>query len=143
MLTHENLVEFLKSARFIVSDEVALIGKDLYPEWKAGIEITQEMINNHQNRYRYNNVLYYTNTPHVTQENWALGIAKTSIWTSIDVEHEGTLEDPIPYDTNMVIYEGKYYIYDGIIYKCIKDSGIPLYNIPENAIGTFFEKVTQ
>ena len=143
MLTHENLVEFLKAARFTVSDSVALIGKDLYPEWKVGIEITQEMINNHQNRYRYNNVLYYTNTPHVTQENWAPGIATASIWTSIDVEHEGTLEDPIPYDTNMVIYEGKYYIYDGIIYKCIKDSGIPLYNVPENAKGTFFEKVTQ
>lgn len=143
MLTHENLVEFLKAARFTVSDSVALIGKDLYPEWKAGIEITQEMIDNHQNRYRYNNVLYYTNTPHVTQENWKPGIARASIWTAINEGHAGTIEDPIPYDTNMVIYEGKYYIYEGIIYKCIKDSGIPLYNVPESSIGIFFEKVTQ
>lgn len=143
MLTHENLVEFLKAARFTVSDSVALIGKDLYPEWKAGIEITQEMIDNHQNRYRYNNVLYYTNTPHVTQENWKPGIARASIWTAINEGHAGTIEDPIPYDTNMVIYEGKYYIYEGIIYKCIKDSGIPLYNVPESSIGIFFERVTQ
>lgn len=143
MLTHENLVKFLKAARFTVSDSVALIGKDLYPEWKAGIEITQEMIDNHQNRYRYNNVLYYTNTPHVTQENWKPGIARASIWTAINEGHAGTIEDPIPYDTNMVIYEGKYYIYEGIIYKCIKDSGIPLYNVPESSIGIFFERVTQ
>lgn len=149
MLTHENLVKFLKAARFTVSDSVALIGKDLYPEWKAGIEITQEMIDNHQNRYRYNNVLYYTNTPHVTQENWKPGIARASIWTAINEGHAGTIEDPIPVPDQLVSFEyewGKYYSESGTLYICDRQGGksgdkYTLAYKPSALIGHYFSVV--
>jgi hypothetical protein len=54
-------------------------------------------------------------------------------------DHVGTKEDPIPYpeDGNMVIYNGKYYIENEIIYLCIRDSGIPLYSKLKDVIDNY------
>lgn len=54
-------------------------------------------------------------------------INTASLWEVINVENAGTLDDPIPYDQTMTVYNGKYYLEEGIIYKCIRDSGQPLY----------------
>ena len=45
----------------------------------------------------------------------------------IDEEHEGTLDDPIPYVQQMSIEKGKYYIQYDIIYLAIQDmpTGMP------------------
>lgn len=76
---------------------------------------------------------------HTSQENWKPSIATASLWEVIDVEHAGTLEDPIPYDQTMTVYNGKYYLEDGIIYKCIRDSGQPLYATCASLVGNYFE----
>lgn len=78
---------------------------------------------------------------HTSQENWKPSIATASLWEVIDVEHAGTLEDPIPYDQTMTVYNGKYYQEDGIIYKCIRDSGQPLYATCASLVGNYFEVV--
>lgn len=78
---------------------------------------------------------------HTSQENWKPSIDTASIWEVIDVEHEGTLEDPIPYDQTMTVYQGKYYIEEDIIYKCIRSSGQPLYASCASLVGNYFEKV--
>lgn len=41
-------------------------------------------------------------------------------------EHEGTIEDPIPYNPPMEIFEGKYYTQYNVLYKCTRDSGTAL-----------------
>lgn len=76
---------------------------------------------------------------HTSQENWKPSIETASLWEVIDVEHAGTLEDPIPYDQTMTVYNGKYYEEDGIIYKCISDSGQPLYATCASLVGNYFE----
>lgn len=76
---------------------------------------------------------------HTSQENWKPSIDTASIWEVIDVEHEGTLEDPIPYDQTMTVYNGKYYLEDGITYKCVRDSGQPLYATCASLVGNYFE----
>ena len=57
----------------------------------------------------------------------------------IDEEHAGTLEDPIPYDQTMAVYEGKYYLHNNVIYLCIRDSENPLYADPEALIDNYFQ----
>lgn len=76
---------------------------------------------------------------HTSQENRKPSIETASLWEVIDVEHAGTLEDPIPYDQTMTVYNGKYYLEDGIIYKCIRDSGQPLYATCASLVGNYFE----
>lgn len=76
---------------------------------------------------------------HTSQENWKPSIETASLWEVINVEHAGTLEDPIPYDQTMTVYNGKYYEEDGIIYKCVRDSGQPLYATCASLVGNYFE----
>lgn len=76
---------------------------------------------------------------HTSQENWKPSIETASLWEVIDVEHAGTLEDPIPYDQTMTVYNGKYYLEDGITYKCVRDSGQPLYASCASLVGNYFE----
>lgn len=78
---------------------------------------------------------------HKSQENWKPSIDTASLWEVIDVQHDGTEEDPIPYDITMTVYKDKYYIENGIIYKCIRDSGQPLYASCSSLVGNYFEVV--
>lgn len=76
---------------------------------------------------------------HTSQENWKPSINTASLWEVINVENAGTLDDPIPYDQNMTVYNGKYYLEEGIIYKCVRDSGQPLYASCASLVGNYFE----
>lgn len=76
---------------------------------------------------------------HTSQENWRPSIKTASLWEVINVENTGTLDDPIPYDQTMTVYNGKYYLEEGIIYKCIRDSGQPLYATCASLVGNYFE----
>ena len=76
---------------------------------------------------------------HTSQENWKPSINTASLWEVINVENAGTLEDPIPYDQTMTVFNGKYYLEEGIIYKCIRDSGQPLYATCASLVGNYFE----
>lgn len=48
-------------------------------------------------------------------------------FVAVYVEAEGTLEDPIPWYTGQILYKGKYYTENGIIYICNRDSEIPVH----------------
>lgn len=76
---------------------------------------------------------------HTSQENWKPSMKTASLWEVINVENAGTLDDPIPYDQTMTVYNGKYYLEEGIIYKCIRDSGQPLYATCASLVGNYFE----
>lgn len=76
---------------------------------------------------------------HTSQENWKPSIETASLWEVINVENAGTLDDPIPYDQTMTVYNGKYYLEEGIIYKCVRDSGQPLYATCASLVGNYFE----
>lgn len=134
MINFEKLVEYIKSARLTADDATALSGKELYPVWEVDIVVKEG------DRYQYGDKLYKCRQDHVTQADYAPDITP-ALWDVIDVEHAGTLEDPIPYDPNMVVYGDKYYTYDGIVYKCIRDSGVPLYTTPDTLLNNYFELV--
>ena len=59
----------------------------------------------------------------------------------IDETHAGTQEDPIPYNGNMALENGKYYSQDGAIYLCNRDTGIPVYQALKDFVGLYVEAV--
>ena len=148
-MNKEELVNYIKDARFTASDQTAVKGIELYPEWAVGIEITSEMIEAGQNRYRCDGILWKTETPHTTQENWRPSIHTASIWTAINEEHAGTIEDPIPVPEQLTSFEyewGKYYSESGTLYICDRQGGksgdkYTLAYKPSQLIGQYFSVV--
>lgn len=90
-------------------------------------------------RVEWDGKLWKCRQAHTSQENWKPSINTASLWEVINVENAGTLEDPIPYDQTMTVYNGKYYLEEGIIYKCVRDSGQPLYATCASLVGNYFE----
>lgn len=84
--------------------------------------------------------LYKTIQPELTiQAHYPPGEGTESLYTRIDEIHDGTKYDPIPYSGNMALEKGKYYIEDGVIYLCNRDSGIAVYSRLADLIGIYVE----
>lgn len=122
-------------ASFLVElpDEKAATIPLCYESWKPDKEYKVG------DRVECDGKLWKCRQAHTSQENWKPSIETASLWEVIDVEHAGTLEDPIPYDQTMTVYNGKYYLEEGITYKCIRDSGQPLYASCASLVGNYFE----
>lgn len=109
---------------------------ELFDEWKPDTRYEAG------HKLRYNGQVYQVNDGqgHTSQADWTPDVAK-SMFRRIDVSHEGTLEDPIPYEGNMEIFNGKYYVQDGVTYLCNRDSGTPLHHALKDLVGTYVEVV--
>lgn len=119
-----------------LDDTQATTVPTLYPEWKPG-----ETVKPGYRRYRTPMKTLYKvreGKGHTTQEGWEPENMADS-WEAIDVEHAGTLDDPIPAKPNMQYYNGKYYSEDGKIYKCTRDTQIPISQMPSELVGVYFE----
>ena len=53
--------------------------------------------------------------------------------------HSGEPEDPIPYNGNMTLEQGKHYILDDEIYICTRSTGNPVYHTLADLIGLYVE----
>lgn len=117
-----------------LSNKEALDVKEFYPMWSAdSVQVKKG------ERYQCDDLLWEVVQDHTTQENWKPSIHTASLWKVVEVEHEGTKEDPIPYTPPMEIFEGKYYTQNDVLYKCIRDSGIPLSHDLSALVGTYVE----
>ena len=52
-------------------------------------------------------------------------------------EEMGTIDNPIEYNNNMILENGKYYTQDGIKYYCNRDTEIPVYNNLSALVGLY------
>ena len=118
-----------------VDDQMAYRMKEFYPEWVAGQTYAVG------DKLTYNGELYKVLTAHTSQATWLPGAGTESIYTRIDEEHDGTQYDPIPYNGNMALQNGKYYAQDGVLYKCTRDTGNPVYNALADLVGIYVELV--
>ena len=91
------IVDYLKNTRNLITEETALNYIELYPTWKIG----KELIVNE--RIKFEGKLYKVITAHTAQETWEPNVAFT-LFESIDVINEGTLENPIIAAIGIVIY---------------------------------------
>lgn len=78
---------------------------------------------------------------HTPLEIYPPSVSTASLYEAIDKEHDGTLEDPIPYNPPMEIYEGKHYTQNGVTYLCTRDSGTALSHDLDSLIGLYVTKI--
>ena len=122
-----------------VDDQTALRMVEFYPEWNSLIGQTVDKAGF---RFTCGGKLYKTiPVNHTFQADWVPGTGTESLYTRIDEAHDGTLVDPIPYDGNMALESGKYYIQDYVIYRCTRDTGNPVYIPLAELVDIYVEEV--
>lgn len=142
----EDMMRQAQQVSFLVElpDEQAATIHYCYEPWKnyIGKPLTKLNEQGKENRIEYDGKLWKVrNDIPVVLENQPPSIETASLYERIDVEHAGTIDDPIPYDQTMTVYKDKYYIEDGIKYLCIRDSGQPLYATCASLVGNYFELI--
>ena len=74
------------------------------------------------------------------QAHYAPGVGTESLYAEVCESHEGTEDDPIPYDGNMVLYSGKFYLQDSEVYRCFCDTVNPVYHNLADLVGLYVER---
>lgn len=118
-----------------LGDEDALEIKGIYPEWEVGVDYTT------RKKVTDNGTLYRCLQAHTSQADWRPSTTP-SLWTALDETNAGTIDNPIPYDGNMVLEEGKYYSQNGVIYLCFRDSVNPVYHALSDLVSIYVEEVS-
>ena len=117
-----------------VDDATAYRMREFYPEWKSGMTLTVG------HKLLYGGKLYRVIQAHTSQDDWTPD-AVASLFERIDETHDGSKYDPIPYEGNMALENGKYYVQDGVTYLCSRDTVNPVYNALADLVGLYVEKI--
>lgn len=123
-----------------LSDKQSLKIKSIYPEWeeligsdlKAGFKL------------QYHGILYKTRQEiKPVLEIYPPSVDTASLYEEINETHEGTKEDPIPYNNNMELILGEYYSQGGIVYLCIRSTGQAVYHNLSDLVSAGYVKVAE
>lgn len=126
-----------------LTDEQALEVKEMFPMWD---EFVDKVITA-GTRFQYEGKLYEVLQDHTVRTHYQPSINTAALYkevileTNEEGELNGILENPIPYEGNMVLENGKYYTQDGVTYLCTRDSGNPVYHALKDLIGLYVEVV--
>lgn len=134
-------LRLLKTQAQELNDEQAAEVPALFPAWADLIGQQVEA----GKRLYYGGRLWKVLQAHTIQENWTPD-STPALFTEIVVQGEGepeigTLDNPIPYNGNMELEEGKYYSQDGVVYRCIRSTGTPVYHSLSALVGLYVEVV--
>lgn len=126
-----------KINRINLSDNEALSMKDFYPSWESKIGKTLEA------GYitLYDGRLWRARQLHAVTAVYPPGIDTASLYEVIELQHEGTVLDPVPYMPPMEIFADRYYIQNDVLYKCTRDSGTALSHDLSALVGLYVELV--
>lgn len=134
----ENVVLIARKINRIgLTDNEALSVKEIYPKWedKIGSTIEVGFIT------LYGGNLWKARQTHTALEVYPPSMATVALYEVVVYQHEGTIDDPIPYTPPMEIFSGKYYTQDDVLYLCTRDSGTALSHNLVDLVGLYVEKV--
>lgn len=121
-----------------VDDNTALRMRQYYPTFDSlfGQAVKQGY------KFQYGGKLWSVVQPNLTiQSIYPPGAGTESLYAEVCETHNGTLDDPIPYDGNMALENGKYYIQNSTIYLCNRDTVNPVYNPLSELVGLYVVEV--
>lgn len=125
----------IEKAAVSLDDADALDAVELFPPYAVGVAYTSGV------RFRYGDKLYKVLQAHTSQENWKPD-STPSLYAEVEKPGEGDSPDnPIDYNGNMELFSGKYYSQDGVVYRCFRDTGTPVYNSLRDLVGLYVEVV--
>ena len=128
-----------------LSPKDALEVVDWFPEWgiDEGFKVGDTVQKGQ--KFKYNGKLYAVLQEHSILANYAPSINTASLYVEVTPDYNeageemGTIQNPIAYEGNMILENGKYYIQDGVTYKCNRDTGIAVYHALRDLVGLYVE----
>ena len=102
------------------ADEEALDNMEWFPVWGdenayMGMPVEKGFMFRHKAEGEEEYSLYKSLKKHLLSAEWIPGQGTESLYAKVSL-HKGTKEDPIPYEQNMLIEEGKYYTQYDVLY---------------------------
>lgn len=122
-----------------VDDNTALRMMDYYPTFEELCDkaYTAEKVGY---KFQYGGKLYKTRQANYTfVAHYPPKAGTESLYEAINETHSGTEADPIPYEGNMALTNGLYYVQDYVVYRCIRDTGAPIYHALADLVGVYVE----
>lgn len=127
-LSQEEVIRLLLSQRvndLEVDDNTALRMKSYYPTFN---DITGKTVKRGF-KFTHNDKLWQVIQPELLiQGHYPPGRGTESLYTEICESFDGTEDDPIPYEGNMALENGKFYTQGNVLYKCFRDTMNPVYH---------------
>ena len=125
---------YIVKAAQSLDDTDAVHAVDLYDEWKPDTAYEAGY------KLRRNGKVWRVRNGqgHTSQTGWEPENAP-ALFEEINETHKGTIDDPIPYNGSMALKAGLYYIQDGVVYHCIRGSGIAVYADLSALVGNYVE----
>lgn len=145
--TRELIAQNIKEMNSLSLSAVdALEVKDWYPKWgeegfKQGDTVTKGQ------KFQFGDKLYAVLQDHTILAHYEPSINTAALYVEVTPEYNeegeenGTLENPIPYEGNMALENGKYYEQDGVVYLCNRDTANPVYHALKDLVGLYVEVV--
>lgn len=115
------------------------------PVWGVDIKEGDAVVKG--DMFTFNDKLYAVLQDHTIMPHYYPSINTASLYVEVTPDYNeqgeemGTLENPIEYNGNMVLEEGKYYTQDGVTYLCNRNSGNPVYHALSQLVGLYVEVV--
>lgn len=121
-----------------IEDSVSVRMISYYPDFSEviGQEVKQGF------KFTYQGKLYKVIQPTLTiQSHYYPQTGTESLYEVINEQYDGDIYDPIPYDGNMSLENGKYYTQNGVTYLCNRDTGQAVYHALSDLVGLYVEVV--
>lgn len=121
-----------------IDGNTALRMRQFYPTFDSAVGQTVEQ------GFKFTNgdKLWRVIQPELTiQSHYPPGTGTESLYEEICETHAGIEEDPIPYDGNMALEDGRYYVQGDVIYRCIRDTINPVYHALADLVVNYVEEV--
>lgn len=120
-----------------VDNNTALRMKEFYPTFDSIVGQTV----GEGFKFTHGGKLWQVIQPEYTiQSHYAPGVGTESLYAEVCESHEGTEDDPIPYEGNMALHGGKFYLQDFEVYRCFRDTINPVYHHLSQLVGLYVER---
>lgn len=102
------------------TEQEALENMEWFPVWGdenayMGMPVEKGFMFRHKAEGEAEHTLYKSLKKHTLSAEWIPGQGTESLYAKVSL-HKGTKEDPIPYEQNMLIEQGKYYTQYDVLY---------------------------
>ena len=120
---------------------------DWFPTWGVDEGFREGDTIAKNTKFQYEGKLYACLKDHTIMPHYYPSENTASLYVEVTPEYNdqgeelGTLENPIPYEGNMVLEEGKYYSQDGVTYLCNRDTVNPVYHALKDLVGLYVDVV--
>jgi hypothetical protein len=123
----------------------ALEVADWFPTWGVDEGFREGDTIKKNTKFQHEGKLFACLQDHTIMPHYYPSINTASLYVEVTPEYNdqgeelGTLENPIEYNGNMVLENGKYYVQDDVTYLCNRDTENPVYHTLKDLVGLYVE----